>query len=386
MSQEKNFNNTKIYSLDLTVTDDCNFNCSYCFEHGYFNKNYFSKVDLFIKRINELLESDFFKKNYDMIGIGFWGGEPTLNAKLIKDIVSVYENNDLIKFFIYSNGSKIEPLIDLLEKFKRVKINGHPKLCIQMSYDGMPIQDICRKSAKDNKMTSNLVRNNILELYNREIPTVLKSTVTLETFKYLPEARRDVLNLVEQATGNFFTSGNYFPTIDYYHLDEYTPQEIEQYYKELEIALIEVAQDEIKHYKKTGRFFLAWFNPNKALCCAGKDMVAINHDGNIFKCHGALYEDESGDHYITRLEDDSFIQDLEKSSTLHSKNFQIRPTSCISCEATFCLTCNAVKYDNSKKDNYIEKWRDYTDQPRLCKFYKLNGKIVLAIKELLKSS
>lgn len=384
MSSQKNFNNTRIYNIDLTTTDDCNFNCSYCFEHGYFNKNYFNKQELFYTRVEELLNSSFFKSNYDMVGIGFWGGEPTLNEKLIRDVCNRYSTNDKVKFFIYSNGSNIEPYMDLLEFYKRQVINGHPKLCIQMSYDGMPVQDICRKT-KDNKLTSNLVRNNILKLYSLEIPTVLKSTITLDTFKYLPEARRDILDLVNQSNGkNFFRSGNYFPTIDYYHLDQYTPEEIEQYYKELKQSLMEISREEINYFKENNKFFFAWFNPNRAICSAGRDMVCINYDGNVFKCHGSVYEDESGDHFLTTLEDDSFIQKITESNQLHGANFSTIPIQCVNCEAHFCLKCNAVKYNESNKDTYMEKWRDYTDQPRLCRFYKLNGKIVLAVKELLK--
>ncbi len=383
MSEQLNFNNVKIFSIDLTTTDDCNFNCSYCFEHGYFNKNYFNDSDLFINKINELLESFFFKSNYNIIGIGFWGGEPTLNETLIKTIIEYYSNDDRVKFFIYSNGSNIEPYLEILEKYKKDSICGHPKLCIQISYDGMPIQDICRKD-KNNKLTSNLVRENIRILGQREIPYVTKSTVTLETFKYLPQARRDILDLVEECNGkNFFRSSNYFPTIDYYHLNDYTKEEINQYYKELHKSLIEISKDEINYYKKYNRFLFAWFNPNKALCCAGRDMICINWDGNVFKCHGSVYEDESGDHFLSNLKDKNFINTLISSHQLHNENFGYIPKQCQNCVATFCLKCNSVKFNESKKESYIEKWRDYTNQPRLCKFYKLNGKIVLAIKELL---
>lgn len=384
MSEQKTFNTARIYSIDLTTTDDCNFNCSYCFEHGYFNKNYFSQQELFITRINELLDSDFFNSDYDLLGIGFWGGEPTLNEKLIKEIVSYYSTNDKVKFFIYSNGSNIEPYMDILQHYSKQAIHGHPKLCIQMSYDGMPVQDICRKTT-DNRLTSNLVRNNILKLYALEIPCVIKSTITPETFKYLPEARRDILALTETVNNkNFFRSSNYFPTIDYYNLDKYTPEEIEQYYKELKKSLLEIAKEEITFYKENNnRFFFAWFNPNRALCCAGRDMVCINYDGNIFKCHGSVYEDESGEHFLTDLNDDDFINKLVDSKNLHDKDFHTIPMQCATCEASFCLKCNSVKFNESNKETYIEKWRDYADQPRLCRFYKLNGKIVLAIKELL---
>lgn len=382
-SQNKQgFNNVKIYSIDLTTTDNCNFNCSYCFEHGHFNKNYFDKIDLFIQRMNELMDSFFFKSNYKLLGIGFWGGEPTLNKKAIKRIVEYYGSDDRVKFFIYSNGSNIDPYMEMLEKYKNKTLFNHPKLCIQMSYDGMPLQDICRKD-KSGKLTSTMVRNNIKRLYERKIPTVIKSTITPDALKYLPEARRDVLDLVKSSENDFFKSSNYFPTIDYYHSEEISDKLMEKYLNDMKESLIKIAKEEIEYFKENKRFFLAWFNPGKALCCAGRDMVCINWDGNIFKCHGSVYEDGSGEHYITKLEDDNFIEELIKSTKSHSIDFGVEPDECKNCEATYCLRCNSVKFNYSKKDTYMEKWRDYSDQPNLCKFYKLNGKIVRAVNELL---
>lgn len=385
MSKVLNFNNVRIYHIDLTVTDDCNFNCGYCFEHGHFNKNYFQDIDLFLTQINSLLESFFFKNNYHMIGIGFWGGEPTLNEKVIREIINYYKNNDKVKFFIYSNGSMIDDYMDILIEFSQKRLTGgHPKLCIQMSYDGNPVHDIYRRS-KDNKLTSTLVRNNIRTLYKQKIPSVVKSTITPETLKYLSYARADILDLHKEFNfPDLFKSSNYFPTIDYYNLNSYGDEEIEQYKKELEEELIKVAKEEIEYFKQNGVFFFSWFSENRALCSAGKDMVCINWDGNIFKCHGSLYENECGDHFICNLNDSELIRKLIKSHELHSTNFGYQPKKCKDCFVSFCLRCNPVKYNLSEKENYIDKWRDYTVQPRLCSFYEINGKIVLALRQLLK--
>ena len=59
-----------MYSIDLTTTSACNFSCDYCFEHIdkhseiFLDENY----DLMCKRLDEVLESDFFKKNYQILG------------------------------------------------------------------------------------------------------------------------------------------------------------------------------------------------------------------------------------------------------------------------------------------------------------------------------
>ena len=385
MSEKRHNKNINIYNIDLTLTDDCNFNCSYCFEHGHFNHNYFKDIDLFIKRMDELLNSLFFKSNYQMLGINFWGGEPTLHKKAIMKIIEYYKNNDKVKFFIYSNGFHIKSFMDLFITFREVILDGnHPKLCIQISYDGMPIQDICRKTKK-NETTSCRVKNNIRMLFENKIPCVLKSTITIDTFKYLPSARLDILSLMEEFPNSkdFIRSNNYFPTIDHYNIKKFTKDELKTYYNDLYKSLVSIANDEIDYYKKHKRFFLAWFNSKKSLCSAGKDIICINWDSNVFKCHGTVYEDSLSDHYITNLNDDDFIYKIEECNKIHSINFYEEPEECKTCIASFCLRCNSVKYENSKKKEYIDRWRDYTNQPELCEFYKLNGKICLAINEII---
>jgi len=376
-------NNARIFSIDLTVTANCNFNCTYCFEHEFFENKEFTNYKLFFSQIKLLLNSDFFKNTYDILGIGFWGGEPSLNPKAIKTIYEYYKNNDKIKFFIYSNGSNFEPIYNILEECKNKTLMGHPKFAVQVSYDGLPVHDIFRKT-KQNRLTGNKTRNAIIDLWKNKIPTVIKSTITPEAFKYLPEARKDILSMYEEYPENdFFRSDNYFPTIDYYNIDKYTDKEIDIFKKELEKTLIKIAKEEIEYVKKNNKHFFSWFNPSKAICCAGKDMICINWDEKVYKCHGSVYEDESNEHQISNLKNPNFVDDIVKSNKLHSCDFAWEPEECKKCISTFCLRCNPVKYNNSKKLNYFEKWKDYTSQPKLCEFYKLNGKIVNAIKKLI---
>jgi len=378
--------NIRIYNIDLTVTANCNFNCTYCFEHEFFEHKEFKDHELFIIKMNQLLNSDFFKKNYDLLNIGFWGGEPTLNEKAIRKIYTAFKTDDRVKFFIYSNGYLLDRYMDIFEESKNKSLFGHPKFCVQVSYDGMPVHDIFRKTKK-NKLTGTKIRNVIKDLWKRKIPSVIKSTISPEAFKYLPEAREDVLNLYkEMPENNFFRSDNYFPTIDYYNLEKYNNKEIEVFNKELNESLIKIAKEEIEFFKTNNKFFFSWFNPNKALCCAGRDMVCVNWDGNIFKCHGSMYDDKKGEHLIIDIKNESFITNLDITNKLHNNNFGWEPEECKNCLATFCLRCNPVKFDRSEKKDYFEKWRDYTTQPRLCNFYKINGKIVFAIRKLLQQN
>jgi len=374
--------NIKMYNIDLTVTANCNFNCSYCFEHNHFENKNFKDTNLFFQRIDELLNSNHFKLNYDGLLINFWGGEPTLNEKVIKTIYYYYKNNDKVIFFIYSNGSNVGPFMKILKEGSKNILMRRPKICIQISYDGFPIHDIYRKT-KSNRITGEKTRNVIRNLWKNKIPSVIKSTITLDTFKYIDQAREDILNLSKEFPNNdFYKSNKYFPTIDYYHLKQYSEKEIKQYEKELEKVLIKIVPKELEYNRINNKYFFNWFNPGKALCTAGRDMICINWNGNIFKCHGSVYDDDKNKHLLCNLKDENFIKKIEESYKLHNFNFGWEPDECKNCVATFCLRCNDVKFKNSKKSDYMKRWTDYTDQPELCKFYKLNGKIVRAMKRI----
>lgn len=379
------FNDVKIYNVDLTMTDDCNMSCTYCFERGNFKPTKFEDLDLFFKRIDQLLDSSFFNDNFHMLNIGFWGGEPTLNPGAIVSIVKKYWRDDRIKFFLYSNGYNIDCVKDLLLSFKDKYLNGgHPKFCTQISYDGMPIHDISRP-AKGKKLTSSIVRETILWFDYQQVPHVIKSTVTPQTFKYLPSAYLDIRELWHNnKDGKYFRNTRFFPTIDYHNLEKYTELEFERSKVELKDALIKLSTLDIEYFKNYNNFFFSWFTHNMALCSAGRDLISIDTDGIIYKCHGCIYDENKEEHIITNLQHDTFIHDLEQSYMLHDDNFNVIPNECSNCISTFCLKCNVVKFKESKKENYLDKWRDYSIQKRLCEFYQLNGKFMMAINQIIR--
>jgi radical SAM protein with 4Fe4S-binding SPASM domain len=379
------FEEIKIYNVDLTMTDDCNMSCTYCFERGNFNSKKFEDVSIFIKRIHELLDSPFFKNNYHLLNIGFWGGEPTLNLDAITEISNHFSDDSRVKYFLFSNGYRIEHIKSLLLLYKDTYLIGnHPKFCTQISYDGMPVHDITRPS-KSKKLTSSIVRNNIIWLAQNSIPYTIKSTITPETFKYLPQAYSDILDLWEiDKTSKHFKNDRFFPTIDYYNLDKYTESEFERSKEELKTALVKLSNLDIEYFKKYNDFFFSWFRPNKALCSAGRDLVSIGIDGIVYKCHGCIYEENRDKHIVTTLQNEMFVHDLEQSYMMHNHNFNFIPDECNNCISTFCLKCNVIKFNNSKKENYLDKWRDYSVQKRLCEFYQLNGKFVMAINQIIR--
>ena len=99
-------NKHSLYHVDLNLTDKCNFRCIYCTEAGTDKRSYDisdQTVNNFINFIYKLLESDFFKKNYTHVSIGFWGGEPTLKMNIIKQILNEFKNLNTVCFNLFTN-------------------------------------------------------------------------------------------------------------------------------------------------------------------------------------------------------------------------------------------------------------------------------------------
>ena len=89
--------------VTLIVTQDCNLNCSYCYEH---NKTQHSmSVDLAKQIITDELNA---VDDFDEISFEFFGGEPFLEFEKIKEIVSYFRSQTLKKpfhFFAGTNGT-----------------------------------------------------------------------------------------------------------------------------------------------------------------------------------------------------------------------------------------------------------------------------------------
>lgn len=99
----------------LEVTTGCNLRCNYCvFSQNYsHNRNHGNKLlsyEQAFKSVNFYLDLCKKAKSYNpniKPMIGFYGGEPLLNYKVIKDIVIQLKKNDVFKeieFTITTNG------------------------------------------------------------------------------------------------------------------------------------------------------------------------------------------------------------------------------------------------------------------------------------------
>lgn len=365
------------YHVDLNVTRECQFQCSYCFTDTK-GKKEFTEYDNFKKFIEKLLKSDFFNNSYDILCINFWGGEPTLKPAEIVNLINDLTHFDIsnrIRFFIFSNGYDLHGYLkEALLAYKGAKVGVHPKVCIQISYDGAPIHNMYRRS--NGKLTSKAVVDTIKWLDVNRIPYVIKSTIKAEAFKHMYDAYMDIKRLAGELTSTgFYKNVNYFPTIDYYASERLSKDEMAQYSEALEVSLVRIAAEEVKMPPPQGHFF-KWFTPNRAICSSGQHMIAVDTDEQIYVCHGCLYGDDKVkvQHLVGNINSNSIIKSLEKVNKFFGTDIDYEGW-CHDCDVEFCLRCNHAKFEQSEKTQYLEKWRDYTNQPNLCRFYHINNTV-----------
>lgn len=100
-----NNGNESMRFVTFIVTQNCNLNCTYCYEHNK-TKNCFD-VELAKKIILDELNID---DEYTEICFDFFGGEPFLEFEKIKEIVEYFKNkkfNKKVYFFAGTNGTLI---------------------------------------------------------------------------------------------------------------------------------------------------------------------------------------------------------------------------------------------------------------------------------------
>lgn len=154
-----------LQQLTLQVTHNCNFKCRYCLysrESGIdriHNKAEMS-WDTAKKSIDFLYEHS---KDSMSINISFYGGEPLLNFKLIKECVNYVEKlfkTKVVTFNMTTNGSIItDEIIDFLSS---------KGFYLTISLDGPPdIQNYNRKFGSTGYDTFNIVWDNIVHINER---------------------------------------------------------------------------------------------------------------------------------------------------------------------------------------------------------------------------
>lgn len=174
----------------------CNFNCTYCYQDGYDNKEPDDHDDI-IKAFFKYIDSEFAgKRKY----ITVFGGEPLLpdnnTRKKIELIVAEANKRELSLAFV-TNGWALESYIPLL---KTASIRE-----VQVTLDGPAAVHDKRRPLHGGTGTFKEVTTGISAALNAGIPINLRAVIDKENMPYLPE-------LAEFAVAEGWTKSPLFKT------------------------------------------------------------------------------------------------------------------------------------------------------------------------------
>ncbi len=165
-SKDKN-----VKSVTLILTEKCNLNCTYCYEH---NK---SAASMPLEIAKKIIDEEFAKNDeFDFIEIAFFGGEPLIEFDLIKKIVDYVEQQNFKRdygYFIITNGTLVHGEV-------KQWLIDHPNVICGLSLDG-------------NKLMHDMNRSNSFDLidlkfFAKNYPEQeIKMTISRESLPHLFE-------------------------------------------------------------------------------------------------------------------------------------------------------------------------------------------------------
>lgn len=259
----------KISNLTFIVTDDCNFNCSYCMQKKekktMDNTTIKTAVDFFYP----------FLKG-DKIYILFYGGEPLLAYDKIKYTVQLLQEknkteNKNFEFALTTNGSLITD--EMLDYFNRHQFG------LMLSFDGLS-QDKGRKKGTLDQMVQVMKRIKAYPGIDFEINSVF----TPATITNLTESVRFMIELDEpEVTLNFST------------LEEWNPPDLDA----LRTELKRLSDFLLSYYREKGTIPVKNFQAPGTLveadtakevkrgifrCSGGQDRLALTPEGKLWGC------------------------------------------------------------------------------------------------------
>lgn len=164
--------------LLIEVTDDCNLNCKYC-AYGELYNDYderkscdqsFNRVKLLVDFLKKLWESPYNISHDNVIDIAFYGGEPLLNMKLIKEVILYLENLNLsflrFNYRMTTNGLLLNRYMDYLYE---------KNFSLTISLDGDEEANLYRMTKKGSSsfkiVADNIkrIRSKYLEYYDKNV-------------------------------------------------------------------------------------------------------------------------------------------------------------------------------------------------------------------------
>lgn len=317
----------KFSNLAFIVTEDCNFNCSYCLprkEKKYMKPSTIEKAVTF-----------FYPFLQEEAHIIFYGGEPLLAFDQIRYAVYLLQAKEKtgkkkLKFSITTNGSLVSD--EILDFFNTNCFN------MILSFDGQA-QEICREPGSQ-KLIQELVRS----INSGSYPGIEFSTNSVFTPATVNHLSQSLQSIIEMGVTEVRLS-----------LAEDQPWD-EAGLMVLENELKRLREFLISYHKERDIIPMINFRPSKPCakgmevfsCDGGRQRMAIGPGDELWGClvfHGYLKDIQENDDFDTysfgKL--DHFIENHETIYPEVLSNYTVLRQDCFFTGEQFCFLCKEVE-------------------------------------------
>lgn len=337
-------NNSDTRTITLTITENCNLSCVYCYEHEKSMLN--MSFDTAKKILDNELKTEVQDEN---TYIEFFGGEPFLNFELIKKIVdyvlSFYKGK--IHFFATTNGTLIHGKIqEWLIKYRKY-------VSVGLSLDGT-------KTAHNLNRCGSFDKIDIDFFLNQYPNQTVKMTISERSLPYLAESIKYIHSLGFLVECNLaymidWTSSAIVPIlvdqlnllVDYY-LEHPNAPKCKMLNFQLE--LLSMPEENPSEYHK--------------YCGAGTKMRCYDINGRAYPCQ--LFTPLSAGNRSVKLGDIDIRESIPKSF-LNSR--------CANCYyLRICPSCLG--------SNYLSTGNLYEPDEARCKLYRIIFEATAKLKAL----
>lgn len=291
---------SKVTSIVLQVTQNCNLRCDYCVYSGSYHNRVHS---------NKRMSFELAKKGIDflavhsadceMLHIGFYGGEPLLEFELIKECMeyaAIRCKGKKIYYNLTTNGTLVTK--EMIETFQKYDVH------LMVSLDGpKKIHDASRKGSSNQGSYDRLIKN--LEMVKNEVPEFFDKNIIFNT---VLNPERGYSCVVDFITGNELLKNKQFlmsiitpinskekkelseqfiveERYEYFlmllsKIGEFSTERLSPFGKMASIRFSEMRFQ--KNLKSSGELPQKHHHPGP--CIPGSFRLFMNADGNFFPC------------------------------------------------------------------------------------------------------
>lgn len=166
--------------IEITVSDSCNKNCSYCFEKrgGRPGGGEFDRWKPLILAACDDVNAGKLP-GVDGIALTFWGGEPFIRYDRILDLIDATSKYGFVSYHVYTNGTLERETNQFIQDSRYKEVAN--RFFAQISYDGSPCNE------KRRGYGFNDIRRQAVAFADSGSRVSFKATVSYEDVGLMPE-------------------------------------------------------------------------------------------------------------------------------------------------------------------------------------------------------